>query len=183
MRKSIILASLLTSLCVTTSAMADDTVPKKHKWVGVSGDIGVPDGAAIGVVVSPYFYWLKANINYTNNYFASGGRAGITLDPIKFFIGPTFTTEYGFSTQFNASHTFGATLPGTSYEYVNLQPGIELGSPNGFRFFVRGGVSSVWIHAYDFNQVLNSTNVTTSDPKAHLWLAPTFKLGFTALIF
>jgi hypothetical protein len=183
MRKFIIIASLLTFLFAAPSVFADSPPPKKHKWVGIGADLGVPDGGAIGVVVSPYYYWLKVTLSYTNNYFASGARAGVTLDPIKFIIAPTFTTEYGFSAKFNASDTFKSELPGISYEYINFQPGVEFGSPNGFRFFLRAGVTSAWVRAYNFTEVVENSTLTMHDPKAHLWIAPTFKLGFTVLIF
>ena len=183
MRKLFVIALLSASLLFTSSAVADTPTPKKHKWVGIGVDLGVPDGGAIGIVVSPYYYWLKVSLSYTNNYFASGGRGGVTLDPIKFVIAPTFTTEYGFSTKFNASDTFTSNLPSISYEYVNFQPGIELGSPNGFRFFLRAGVTSAWVRGYEYTEVTDNSTLTIYDPKAHVWIAPTFKLGFTALIF
>lgn len=181
MRK--ILASLLAgaSLLITAPATADETA--KHKYIGLGFDVGVPEGAAVGVVVSPYFYWAKVNLHYTNNYFASGGRAGLTLDPVKWAIGPTLTTEYGFTGKFNPSDTFGKNLPDASYQYVNIQPGLEFGSPNRFRFFLRAGFTHLWANAYNFNSVVNTANTTVSDPKANLWLMPTFKLGFSVLIF
>jgi hypothetical protein len=185
MKKLFSILSAIILISLSGSAMAEEKKEDKprHKWVGLQGDLGVPDGAAAGIVVSPYFYWLKVTGSYTNNYFASGGRAGVTLDPIKFGVGLTFTTEYGFTGKLNPSDLVGEKLPDTTYQYVNFHPGLEFGSPNGFRFFLRAGPTHLWATSRGFNDVLNSDYITASEPRAKVWLTPTFKLGFTALIF
>jgi hypothetical protein len=184
MRKFLTLISLLGVLSFTSNAIADETKAEKprHKWVGLQADLGVPEGGAIGVAVSPYLYWVKVVGSYTNNYFAQGGRAGLTLDPIKFGVGLTFTSEYGFTTKFNASEIVGENLPTTSYQYVNFHPGLEFGSPNGFRFFLRGGPTHLWADTHNFNEVITNKSITVTDPSAKVW-APSFKIGFTWLIF
>lgn len=185
MRKACIIASFLSILLTSSSSYADESAqPKpKHKWVGLQGDIGVPDGAAAGIVVSPYFYWLKVTGSYTNNYFVSGGRLGVTFDPIKFGVGLTFTSEYGFTGKFNPSDVVGENLPTASYQYVNFHPGLEFGNPNGFRFFLRGGPTHMWADTHNFNDVVNNKSITVSDPSAKVWVTPTFKLGFAWIIF
>ena len=186
MRKLLVLASVLSLLSISSVSFADEAKKEekpRHRWVGLQLDVGVPDGAAAGVVVSPYFYWLKTTASYTNNYFTSGGRLGVTLDPIKFPVGLTFTTEYGFTGKFNASDVVGENLPTTSYQYVNFHPGLEFGSPNGFRFFLRGGPTHLWADTHNFNEIVNNKSLTVSDPSAKVWLTPTFKLGFAWVIF
>jgi hypothetical protein len=178
---SLTIATLLAALTVSSLSFAEE--PTKHKWVGLDLNVGAPEGVGVGVVVSPYYDWLKLTGSYTNNYFASGGRLGLTLDPIKFGVAPTFTTEYGFTGHFNAGKVVNENLPDASYQYVNLQPGLEFGSRNGFRFYIRGGLTHLWADTYNFNSVITTEGVSASNPHATFWLAPTFKIGASILLF
>lgn len=155
----------------------------RHKWIGFQFDVGLPEGATAGAVVSPYFYWLKVSGSVTNNYLAWGGRVGVTVDPIKFPVGPSFTTELGTTNRFDMSTLVGTKLPEASFNYVNLLLGLEIGSPNRVRFFVRAGMTYLWARTYDYNSSLNNPNLQISDPRARIWLTPTFKLGFTVMVF
>ncbi len=155
----------------------------RHKWVGVQFDVGLPEGVTAGAILSPHFYWLKVSGSVTNNYLAWGGRVGATIDPIKFAVGPSFTTEVGTTNRFDMSTLVGTKLPETSYNYVNLLIGLEIGSPNRVRFFVRAGMTYLWAQAHDYNSSVGNSNLQISDPRARIWLAPTFKLGFTVMVF
>jgi hypothetical protein len=138
-------------------------------------DVGVPDGAALGLVVRPRFDWLRVSGAVTHNAMAPGMRAGVTLDPIAFPIGPTLTVEGG--------HYWGGKLPMVSdspavaYNYANFHFGLEVGSRAAFRFFLRGGVS--WL---DVSTAHSATGGSSgiANPSYSGWLAPSGKLGFSA---
>jgi len=185
MHTKLIIATIISLVTFTSSSFAKET-KSKHKWVGFGTDLGLPEGGAIGLVFSPnikYVDWLKFSASYTNNYLTSGGRFGLTLDPINFGIAPTFTSEFGFTDKFNLSDLMGEKLPSVSYNYINLQPGLEFGNRNGFRFFIRGGFTYLWANVYDFGSILNSDQFIITSPKVNIWLYPSFKLGFQALVF
>lgn len=151
--------------------------------VGFQVDLGAPDGLALGAVFSPVKDWAKVSGAFTFNGFTRGARAGFTFDPLKTFVAPTFTAELGFSGETNASRVVGHDVPRFTYEYINLHPGIEFGKRNGFRFFIRAGFTKLWAQAYGTQAAVGDPNVFVSDPTARLWLAPTFKVGFTAMVF
>ena len=180
MRIKIAIATFFIIFFYTASILAQEAKIKtnNHKWLGAQADVGVPDGIGLGVSLSPH-NWVKSTISYTNNYFTSGGRFGITLDPINFGIGPSLTTEYGLVSTFNPSSILNENLPNLKYQYVNIQPGLEFGSRNKFRFFIHGGVSHIWGESSQFTQYLNRANVSASDPKFKVWMAPSIKLGIS----
>lgn len=179
--KNIIISALVASSLLYSEAAFGADPP--HRYVGIQGDVGFVDGVGAGIVVSPYFKWLKTTLSYTNNIISSGGRAGITLDPLDKFISPTFTTEFGFTDKFNGSDIFKTKLPDTNYRYLNFQPGFDFGKQNGFRFFLRGGFTHLWGGAFNFNEFINSPNVKGSNPTIRLWVFPTFKVGFSMLFW
>jgi hypothetical protein len=152
---------------------------RHHRTFGVSMDVGVPDGAALGIVVRPRFDWLRLGAAVTHNGMAPGLRLGVTIDPIAFPIAPTLTIEGG--------HYWAGTVPGIQgspsigYDYANFHLGLEFGNRATFRFFLRGGASWVDMSAA---QALNTTSNASSigNPSYTGWLAPSAKLGF-ALYF
>lgn len=179
-----VFALLFVSLIALVSKNSrGDDVPKNehhHRWVGVQGDLGVPEGISAGAIFSPYYDWLKVTGSVTSNYFAWGGRIGATVDPVRFMIAPTGTIEYGATSRFDLSRISSVTFSEGSFNYVNFLPGIEMGSSNRFRFFVRAGATRIWARAYGYT---GTNNLQLSDPRISVWLLPTFKVGFTVMIF
>ncbi len=150
----------------------------RHRTVGITTDLGVPDGAAVGLVVRPKFDWLRLGAAGTYNGMAPGARVGVTFDPIAFPIGPTFTVEGGHSWQGRLPIGDAPTM---SYSYANFHLGLEVGNRATFRFFLRGGTS--WIDG----GTVSSQGSTSGSNSAGLgsssyrgWLAPSGKLGFAA---
>jgi len=151
--------------------------------VGAQLDLGVPDGAAFGMVVKPRWYWLGVGLSGTYNGFAPGVRGSVKLDPIKFPIRLTLTGELGHSFEGNASALAKTDLPGFSYTYANLQPGIEIGSNNGFSFFVHAGPTWMNLQTNGFQRTVlkEDSDVVVSDPHGSFTIFPTVKLGFVLL--
>jgi hypothetical protein len=167
------------TMLTATSAMADEQ-PERFRFLGVGFDAGAPDGVALGVVGRvPNIHWLRLELAATRA-LAFGVRGSATLDPFKFPVGLTLTTDLG--------HSFDGTVPGVDkspsigYTYFNLQPGIELGGRDSFRFFLRAGLSYIAGSAGNFQQVLNTSSGTTvGDPSFHGWVAPSAKIGLNWL--
>jgi hypothetical protein len=163
----------------------------RTRLFGIQGDLGAPDGAALGLVVSPGLYWLKLVPSITTNGLGIGWRAGVTLDPVWFAIGPSLTFEYGRYKTLDLSFT-GKDLPDLTYEYVNLQGGLEIGSPNVFRFFIHAGPSWVWASTRDLPEWMKRQNVfegtsttldSMSEVKAQAVILPTIKIGVRGMIY
>lgn len=155
---------------------ADHSVDDKarHRTFGMTMDLGVPDGAALGLVVRPKFDWLRIGAAVTHNGMAPGARLGITFDPIVFPMVPTFTVEGG--------HYWEGTLPllknstTIGYNYANFHLGLEVGSRATFRFFLRGGASWLDVSTAHFQ----GGSSAIGNPSYSGWLAPSGKLGFSA---
>jgi hypothetical protein len=163
----------------------------RHRTFGMSMDVGLPDGAAVGLVVRPRFDWLRIGGAVTHNGMAPGARVGVTLDPIAFPIAPTLTVEGG--------HYWEGTLPvikngpAIGYNYANFHLGLETGNRSTFRFFLRGGVSWVDVSATHLPATGGTggtgggaggmsvmSGSALGDPSYSGWLAPSGKLGFSA---
>ncbi len=152
------------------------TPVRRHRTFGMTMDIGVPDGAALGIVVRPRFDWLRLAAAVTHNGIAPGLRLGVTLDPIAFPIAPTLTIEGG--------HYWAGPLPmiqgspSIGYDYANFHLGLEIGNRATFRFFLRGGVS--WVDMSGAQAQNTSGNGSSIDNPSYTgWLAPSAKLGFS----
>jgi hypothetical protein len=148
--------------------------------VGAQTDIGLPDGAALGVVVRPAVSWLRLSAAYTYA-LASGVRVGATLDPVNFPIAPTLTVEAG--------HAFRGTVRGqwigmeddakVSYSYANLHLGLELGSRDRWRLYLRGGGSVLAVSTSDLVMASASgETVTARGTTVTASALGTAKLGF-----
>jgi hypothetical protein len=195
-KRTKVLLATVAVLAVTSAAAADEvaysvneyhpdvsqSLVPRHRWLGVQADVGVPDGAALGLVIRPKVDWLRLEAAGTYNALALGGRLGLTLDPISFPVAPTLTFEGGFAGQ--GTVPGHANLPGVGYGYVNFHLGLELGNRDSWRFFVHGGPSFLHVTTSNFqNGVgLGASGVTLADPTADVWVVPAFKLGL-ALYF
>jgi len=148
----------------------------RRSW-GMTMDLGVPDGAALGVVVRPRFDWLRVGAAVTHNGMAPGARIGVTIDPVSFPMAPTLTVECGHSFEGRLSIVGGA--PTVSYNYANFHVGLEVGNRAAFRFFLRGGASFLDASAAHM-QGATGAGSGFGDPSYNGWLAPSGKLGFSA---
>jgi hypothetical protein len=145
--------------------------------VGMGLDIGVPDGAALAIVVKPGLDWLSVAGAVTYNGMAPGLRLGATVAPFATIISPTLTIEGG--------HAWQGTVPGVSgspqigYTYANFHVGIDVGSRNGLRFFLRGGVSYLDMSASNLSPASSLGDIGITSPSYSGWLAPSGKLGIS----
>ena len=149
---------------------------ERHRTFGMVMDVGVPDGAALGLSVRPFVEWLRVSAAGTYNGIAPGARVGMTLNPISFPIAPTLTVEGG--------HYWSGSVPtmndavAVGYNYMNFHLGLEFGNQSSFRFYLRGGISWLDISSTINQQSNSSGSANVSDPSFSGWVAPSGKLGF-----
>jgi hypothetical protein len=166
---------------LSRSSFADE--PKRFRWFGVQSDIGIPDGATLGIVVRPELPWLRFGASYSFNVVSSGIRGGFSLDPIDFPIAPTLSVEAGhvFSGEINGSWFGLDKNPQVEYNYLNLHLGVELGDRNRWRMFLRAGLSRIHLQTSDLASSGSETNLTINQASADATVFGTGKLGFVIL--
>jgi hypothetical protein len=171
-------ASANSSPTVATADHPTSVAVPRHRTFGMTMDIGVPDGAGLGLVVRPYLDWLRLAASVTHNGMAPGVRGGLTLDPIKFPLAPTLTVEGGH--YWEGSLPIVKDSPAIGYNYANFHLGLEVGNRDTFRFFMRGGASWIDVSTAHFQNTPGGSGSTLGNPSYSGWLAPSAKLGFAA---
>ena len=159
---------------------------RRHHVLGISLDAGVPDGASATVLYRPWRY-VRFGGGLLYNYVGFGALGSVSVLPY-FPVAPSLTLEVGHFFKANATarvsqfatveDNLKPLLHNVGYTFVNAHLGLEFGHPNWFVFFVRGGLSRVWLSSGDA-VVTNSDGVRMSftDPNARLGI-PTAKAGF-----
>jgi len=153
--------------------------------VGFGADIGVPSGAAVGLVVNPGLDWARVQTSLTYDYLSFGGRGSLQLDPFALLpkcpIGVFADAQGGF--QPDANIPGYADLPQVGFEYLNLYGGLRLGNPNGFHWNFEAGPTYLNLHTNDFQRVLNGTKISSwvGNPTISGWFFPTFETGFAVV--
>lgn len=185
MRKTLFGALAIALLCVSASASADPLFGGNHPLrLGFGGDVGVPSGASLGLVVHPKQDWLSVSPSLTYNGLAFGGRLALKLDPMALInhgnlpIGLFADVQGGFFGQ--GTIPGHSDLPSLGYDYLNLYGGLRLGKPNGFHWNFEVGPSYLHATTGNFQSVVgNSGNgLTIGNPTVDGWLIPTFVTGF-----
>jgi hypothetical protein len=182
----------------TVVASPDAPTRKKESFTrfGAMLDAGLPDGFGLSALYRP-FKPLRLQFGAVTTTSAFGLRGGLAYIPFHFVVSPSFTFELGHmfegSTQFLRNFGAGAALSATdriferfSYTFVNGHIGLEMGSPDSFSFYIKGGLSYVDLRLSDFEEKFR---VATGDPSfssapAHVhYSGPSAKLGFVFYFF
>jgi hypothetical protein len=167
--------------------------PGTHFGLGL--DVGAPGGIGLTVLVRPW-WWLRANVGVAYNLGGWGIRGGITLLPGQWVVTPTLSIDAGYYftddwAQFTSTSGAEANLlRDLPYTFLSGQIGLEIGSPQRFIFYLRGGLSYAWVTANgaDLTGVVQEN---LNDPAIRVALAngnvtglvPAFSLGFLVYIF
>jgi hypothetical protein len=165
--------------------------PEAERWpaLGLRLDLGVPDGAVAALVYRPApSVRLSGGLAWTS--IAWGYQLGVGLTPFRWAVSPTFNVDYGHF--FDGDATFIARQDGVppelepllrrvGYDYVSGLVGLEVGSPRGFSFSLKAGLSYLWTRIRGASESLQSTSggdavVRLEDPRLRATL-PTVKLG------
>jgi hypothetical protein len=156
-------------------------------------DVGIPDGAVIGLAYRPAF-WSRLQLGAGSNSISPGLRAGAVLVP--FGMGPSLTVEGGwyFEGDANAvleklagaSYASNRTAQRVGYQFANLHLGMDFGSVNG-TFFIHGGMSYLRTKLHDMDDTLGGRTVSSQGEVTTFAFSrevalnaffPSFKLGF-----
>ena len=158
------------------SAKSEQYVPFK---LGMLFDLSVPSGVALGIEARlPKVPWFKLGLAGTG-LLGPGIRGNVLVDPFKFPVVPLLNFDLG--------HQFPFAVPGVKnspdidFTYADFQGGLGVGSRDGFRVMLLGGMSYLDGTAHNFSGLLGtSKGVTVGDPNFNGWL-PNAKIGFNWL--
>ncbi len=148
----------------------------RHHWGGIDVSVGVPGGIQVGGVFRPYVNWLRLEVGAAHNLMGPGVFGAITLDPMPWAFGITLTGEGGYF--WPGPVPFINKPPSVGYEYASIMPGIELGSRNSIRFYLRGGVT--WLHgeASGIDWSNKDSSIVLGNPRVDA-VIPAMKMGLS----
>ena len=164
----------------------------RSRFLAAMLDVGLPDGAVLGVAFRPAF-WTRIQAGAGTNSISPGMRAGAVLVP--FSEGPSVTVEGGYYFEGDANsivkqfagpaYSSSTTAQRVGYQFVNFHLGLDFGS-RYTTFFLHGGMTYLHTtlhHANDLlgGQTVNSQGQVTSytfsqDVNLSVWF-PSLKLG------
>ncbi len=194
-----LVAAAAPALSPTKSLAAPLEVPRpaappgrRHHIIGLELDAGVPDGASATLLYRPWRY-VRLGGGLLYDYVGYGVRGGVSVLPY-FPIAPSLTLEVGHYFEADASakvarfvhvdDSLKPMLKHIGYTFANAQLGLEIGHPDWFVFFVRAGISRVWLNVHDAQQALSSSSSlkTLDDPSIRLGI-PNAKVGFMIFFY
>ena len=119
------------------------------RLLGVTTDVGLPDGANLGLVLRPTS-WIRVNASGGTNSASLGFRGGFTAIPQWFWhVGPSVTFEAGYFRVGNVNGILSSFFQEPAwmkdyaqqagYTYYNFHLGIEFGRRNITGFIHVGG--------------------------------------------
>jgi hypothetical protein len=180
-----VLAVALAAVSVARPAHADE--PPWPTYLGLQLGADSPGGALAALTLTPGVPWARVHAGLTWNYYAFGVQGGATVMPWRGRVTPTLTVAVGRSfdadlrsalSGLNIPSEYRGSLSSVGYDYVSAMLGLEIGSPTGGAFFVRGGLSRVWS---TLDGVTNAqspgTTVNTSPVDVTAWV-PAMDLGY-----
>ena len=177
---------------IPVSAAPAARTGRGYRMFGLSLDVGVPNGASATLLYRPLKF-LRLGGGFLYNYIGYGALASVSIQP-HYWIAPSLSLEAGHYFDSNALNKVSRftsvdtsvqpLLERVGYTFVNAQVGLELGAPSTFVFFVRGGLSRVWLSVNNANQAVQSASGNggtrlsyIADPSVRLGI-PSVKAGF-----
>ncbi len=102
--------------------------------IGVSTDVGVPDGAMASLVASPVSS-VRVHAGLGHNLISRGVRGGLTWIPLSTVVAPTLSVAAGYYPEGDANPLArmlggagdSATLARVGYTFVDAYAGLQLG--------------------------------------------------------
>lgn len=179
----------------TTSSEAP--LGRRRHILGLQLDAGVPDVTGVSVIYRPWSY-VRFNGGMLYNLAGYGVRGGASIQPY-FPIAPSLNLEAGhyfganvfkkISSYTSIDDNLKPVLSDVGYTFVNASLGLEIGHPDWFVFFIRGGLSKVWLTVKNANASLPAAKAgsdfsisSMADPTVKLGI-PNVKLGFMLFFY
>ena len=164
---------------------AERTQERRRHILGLAIDAGVPDFAAVSLLYRPISY-VRLGAGMLYDYAGYGVRGSVSVLPY-WFVAPSLTIEAGhfFETDATAkvdqlAHFSASAQPDLSHlshTFASAQLGLEIGHPDWFVFFVRGGISQIWLDAPGTSHFSSDgTRLDVYDPSGR-FRVPSAKLG------
>ncbi len=170
--------------------------PRSFHRLGFSLDAGIPGGAAATLLYRPWPY-VRLGGSFLYNTVGYGVGASVSVAP-RYWIAPSLTLEGGHYFEANAlsrvrsytsvSDAVAPWLEHAGYTYASAQLGLELGAPNTFVFYIRAGLSRVWLDVHSASGGVSGSSdggayvSYAADPDTAKLGLPAAKVGF-ALFF
>jgi hypothetical protein len=179
------------------TASTDAPLGRRRHILGLQLDAGVPDVTGVSVIYRPWSY-VRFNGGMLYNLAGYGVRGGASIQPY-FPIAPSLNVEAGhyfganvfkkISSYTSVDENLRPMLSDVGYTFVNASLGLELGHPDWFVFFIRGGLSKVWLTVKNANASLPAAKAgsdfsisSMTDPTVKLGI-PNVKLGFMLFFY
>jgi hypothetical protein len=156
--------------------------------LGVSFEVGAPDGAALSVWFAPQG-WLRLGLGALTHLGGAGFRVSVALVPFGSMVRPLLAIDYGhyFPGDFrwmlspDAPAAVKSVLSVVQYDFFNAQLGLEVGSPR-VRLGLRAGISVVAGALGSFEQAAGAASVSATQPRFTA-VIPSGKLALTWFFF
>jgi hypothetical protein len=179
------------------TASSEAPLGRRRHILGLQLDAGVPDVTGLSVIYRPWSY-VRFNGGMLYNLAGYGVRGGASIQPY-FPIAPSLNLEAGhyfganvfkkLSSYTSIDDNLKPVLSDVGYTFVNASVGLELGHPDWFVFFIRGGLSKVWLTVKNANASLPAAKAgsdftisSMADPTVKLGI-PNVKLGFMLFFY
>lgn len=133
--------------------------------------------------------WLRLSAGPSWGVVGWGMQGGVAVAPWEGPVTPTLSVQAGtlFDTDLNrfvkvqgeSVQNIKPLLGNVDYRYLASELGLEFGSQRGLSFFLRLGLSVVFVKAHGTvtNTSSDGTRVTVRDPSLTAWM-PSLSLGF-----
>jgi len=134
------------------AGQVESAAEPRRPMLGAQIDAGLPEGFGASLVFRPW-YFVRAHVGGVTNTASGGILGGVTLIPFRWYLTPTLSGEIGHLFEGNLNGTLSpildkaqipeGALDRVSYTYYTAQLGLEIGAPDRFVVYLRGGVSRV----------------------------------------
>jgi hypothetical protein len=164
--------------------------PERLAPFGLMLEAGMPEGSGLSAALRPSRH-LRLHVGATHNGLRLGGRAGMTLLPMRGGFTPSASFEVGHALAVDAEKLSRRladraqqpihSMDRVGYSYASTHLGFELGEPRRYMFFLRGGVSWVRLEVPNVEDLqepfLSSLGDTGAKGGRFLYMMPSAKLG------
>jgi hypothetical protein len=170
--------------------------PERLAPFGLMLDAGIPEGAGLSVAFRPSPF-VRLHLGAAHNGLRGGGRAGLTLLPLRGSMSPSFTFEVGHAQPADAralsrrledrTQPPSSSMERVGYTYASALLGFEMHASKRLTFFVRGGLSVMELEAPSLASLHEPFRHAVTPVEERPWwlrdVRPSAKLGLMLFFF